>query len=51
MKQAGSGYAMTPEFVARQTEPIRRQLVGQFPWDGDFDRFPAFTYGQETTSP
>jgi ectoine hydroxylase-related dioxygenase (phytanoyl-CoA dioxygenase family) len=51
MKQAGSGYAMIPDFVARQTEPIRRQLVGQFPWDGDFDRFPAFTYGQETTSP
>lgn len=47
MKQAGSGYEMTPEFVARQTDPIRRQLVGQIPWDGDIDRFPAFTYARE----
>lgn len=34
-------YATTPEFAARQTDPIRRQLTGGYAWNYNADHFPA----------
>ncbi len=41
MKQWADGYDTTPEFAARQTDPIRRQLCGLVPWHQDAAHFPA----------
>lgn len=34
-------YATTPEFAARQIDPVRRQLTGAYPWNHGADHFPA----------
>ncbi|GAB4457118.1 MAG: hypothetical protein OHK0029_16300 [Armatimonadaceae bacterium] len=44
MKQWGEGYETSPEFAARQTDPIRRQLTGGFVWHQEAARFPAANY-------
>lgn len=41
MKQWQEGYETSPEFAARQTDPIRRQLCGQIAWHQDASAFPA----------
>jgi hypothetical protein len=41
MKQWQEGYETTPEFAARQTDPIRRQLTGNLVWHHGRDHFPA----------
>jgi hypothetical protein len=44
MKQWFDGYETTPEFAARQTDPIRRQLTGGIQWYQPKEAFPAATY-------
>jgi phytanoyl-CoA dioxygenase PhyH len=41
MKQWQEGYETTPEFAARQTDPIRRQLCGHYVWHHGESHFPA----------
>ncbi len=41
MKQWQEAYEVTPEFAARQTNPIRRQLTGLIPWHQGETAFPA----------
>jgi ectoine hydroxylase len=41
MKQWQDGYDTTPEFAARQTDPVRRQLCGACVWHRGEDHFPA----------
>jgi ectoine hydroxylase len=41
MKQWQDGYETTPEFAARQTDPIRRQLCGCLTWHYGESHFPA----------
>jgi ectoine hydroxylase len=41
MKQWQDGYETTPEFAARQTDPVRRQLTGNLVWHYGADHFPA----------
>lgn len=41
MKQWQQGYETTPEFAARQTDPVRRQLTGGIAWHQDRSHFPA----------
>jgi hypothetical protein len=41
MKQWQDGYDTTPEFAARQTDPIRRQLCGNVTWHYGETHFPA----------
>ena len=41
MKQWQQGYETTPEFAARQTDPVRRQLTGNILWHQDRSHFPA----------
>jgi len=44
MKQWQEGYETSAEFAARQTDPLRRQLTGQYAWHHDADHFPANQY-------
>ncbi len=41
MKQWQEGYEISPEFAARQTDPVRRQLTGGFAWHYGAGHFPA----------
>ena len=41
MKQWQDGYQTSPEFAARQTDPIRRQLCGEYAWHNSAAHFPA----------
>jgi ectoine hydroxylase len=41
MKQWQEGYETTPDFAARQTDPIRRQLCGACVWHHGESNFPA----------
>ena len=41
MKQWQEGYETTPEFAARQADPIRRQLTGSLVWHHGREHFPA----------
>jgi ectoine hydroxylase len=41
MKQWQEGYETTPEFAARQTDPLRRQLTGGITWHQNVSAFPA----------
>ncbi len=41
MKQWQEGYQTTPEFAARQTDPLRRQLTGNIAWHQGRSAFPA----------
>ncbi len=45
MKQWQQGYETTAEFAARQTDPLRQQLVGRIPWHQGREAFPASEYG------
>ncbi|MDX1934726.1 MAG: phytanoyl-CoA dioxygenase family protein [Capsulimonadales bacterium] len=47
MKQWQEGYETTPEFAARQTDPLRRQLTGGYVWHYDERHFPAASYPLE----
>lgn len=48
MKQWQGGYESTPEFLARQTDPLRRQLLGEVNWHSSKpEAFPASRYFQE----
>lgn len=44
MKQWQEGYQTTPEFAARQTDPLRRQLTGNLTWHNGANHFPAAAY-------
>ena len=44
MKQWQDGYETTPEFAARQTDPLRRQLTGHVTWHQGREAFPAADY-------
>ena len=44
MKQWQDGYQTSPEFAARQTDPLRRQLTGGIAWHQDRSAFPAADY-------
>lgn len=45
MKQWQNGYETTPEFRDRQTDPLRRQLLGDVVWhSGRPEAFPALRY-------
>lgn len=41
MKSWQDGYEITPEFAAKQTDPVRRQLTGGYTWHNGADHFPA----------
>ena len=41
MKQWQDGFQTTPEFAARQTDPLRKQLTGSVVWHHDSIHFPA----------
>ena len=41
IKNWQEGYEVSPEFAARQTDPVRRQLTGGFAWHYDAAHFPA----------
>lgn len=41
MKQWLDGYEITPDFMERQTDPIRRQLCGGYSWHNYATHFPA----------
>jgi hypothetical protein len=41
MKQWQDGFGTTPEFAARQTDPVRQQLTGGVAWHQDVSKFPA----------
>ena len=41
MKQWQLGYQTTPEFAARQSDPLRRQLTGACCWHKGAETFPA----------
>lgn len=43
MKPWQGGFEITAEFAAKQTDPIRQQLVRQVIWHQGAERFPAFT--------
>ena len=43
MKQWQQGYDTTPEFANRQTDPLRRQLCGLYPWHSGAAIYPAST--------
>ena len=41
MKPWQDGYDISPEFAARQSDPVRRQLCGLVPWHQSADNFPV----------
>ena len=41
MKPWQDGYAISPEFAARQSDPLRRQLTGNIAWHQGRSAFPA----------
>jgi ectoine hydroxylase len=45
MKPWDKGYELTPEFLERQTDPVRRQLAGGFSWtEHDSEKFPVASW-------
>ena len=51
MKQWQDGYETTPEFAARQTDPLRRQLTGDIAWHQDRPTSPPPTTKADTMTP
>ena len=46
MKSWQDGYEITPEFAARQSDPLRRQLTGGVIWHNGAEKFPAANYSE-----
>jgi ectoine hydroxylase-related dioxygenase (phytanoyl-CoA dioxygenase family) len=42
MKQWQEGYEISPEFASRQSDPVRRQLCGEYSWHNPAEHFPAY---------
>ena len=51
MKQWQDGYETTPDFAARQTDPLRGQLTGGVAWHQEAAKFPAARYRTEGEKP
>jgi ectoine hydroxylase len=43
MKPWQEGYEVSPEFAARQTDPLRQQLCGAISWHQEKTKFPAYS--------